>query len=192
MYINMPDISMWRLIVKKGMPPTRLMRYCCTELKERGGKDRFVVTGVRWAESTRRKKIHNSLEMLPPGYKNVVILNADNTEERRLFESCELKGKRVLNPIIDWSDSEVWEFLSHYGCNSNPLYQCGFKRIGCIGCPMARKKVQRMEFERWPKYYEAYLRAFGRMLEERIAKGKPAVTWKTAQDVMDWWLGKQG
>lgn len=28
--------SMWNLIEKKGLPPTRLARYCCKELKERG------------------------------------------------------------------------------------------------------------------------------------------------------------
>ncbi len=188
--ISLPETTMWKLIVKKGLPPTRLMRYCCTELKERGGRDRFVVTGVRWAEGPRRKAIHDSLEITPPGYKNVVILNADNSENRRMFEHCALKGKRVLNPIIDWEDTDVWEFLHYYGCESNPLYGCGFKRIGCVGCPLARKKIQQMEFERYPKYYDAYLRAFGRMLEARIAAGKPTA-WKTAQDVMDWWLYAQ-
>jgi phosphoadenosine phosphosulfate reductase len=189
--ISKPTISMWRLIVKKGMPPTRLMRYCCTELKERGGEGRFVVTGVRWAESPRRKAIRNSLEIASKNYKNVVILNADNAGNRRQFEHCELKGKRVFNPIVDWQDDEVWEFLKYYGCSSNPLYQCGFKRIGCVGCPLARKKVQLMEFERYPKYYDAYLRAFQKMLDKRIADCKPVTTWKTGQDVMDWWLNEQ-
>lgn len=40
-------VTMWNLIQKKLMPPTRLMRYCCTVLKEGGGKDRFIATGVR-------------------------------------------------------------------------------------------------------------------------------------------------
>jgi phosphoadenosine phosphosulfate reductase len=48
-----------------------------------------------------------------------------------------------------------------------------------------------MEFERYPKYYDAYLRAFQRMLDKRIADGKPVTTWKTGQDVMDWWLYEQ-
>lgn len=53
--INYPELTMWELIVKKGLPPTRLMRYCCSELKERGGKGRVKVTGVRWAESNARR-----------------------------------------------------------------------------------------------------------------------------------------
>ncbi|MDR0986811.1 MAG: phosphoadenosine phosphosulfate reductase family protein, partial [Ruminococcus sp.] len=158
--------------------------------KETGGEGRFVVTGVRWAESTKRKAIHNSLEITTPRYKDVVIVNADNAENRRTFETCQLKGKRVLNPIVDWTDNEVWEFLHYYGCESNPLYQCGFKRIGCIGCPLARRKNQLMEFARYPKYYQMYMRAFGKMLDRRRELGKPT-DWQTAQDVMDWWLYSQ-
>ena len=47
--------TMWNLIPIKRMPPTRLVRYCCQELKEQGGKGRLKVTGVRWAESKNRK-----------------------------------------------------------------------------------------------------------------------------------------
>lgn len=49
------QITMWNLIPRKLMPPTRLVRYCCAELKETGGDGRMTVTGVRWAESVNRK-----------------------------------------------------------------------------------------------------------------------------------------
>ena len=48
------QITMWNLIPEKKMPPTRIARYCCQELKESKGEGRFVVTGVRWAESVKR------------------------------------------------------------------------------------------------------------------------------------------
>jgi len=48
-------ITMWNLIPRKLMPPTRLVRYCCEELKESGGEGRMTVTGVRWAESKNRE-----------------------------------------------------------------------------------------------------------------------------------------
>ena len=54
-------ITMWNLIPQKSMPPTRIVRYCCAYLKENGGKGRLKVTGVRWAESTRRKKSHSEV-----------------------------------------------------------------------------------------------------------------------------------
>lgn len=53
---NGKAITMWNLIPKKKMPPTRLARYCCSVLKESAGKGRITVTGVRWAESARRKE----------------------------------------------------------------------------------------------------------------------------------------
>lgn len=54
-------ITMWNLIPKKSMPPTRIVRYCCAILKEQGGKGRLKVTGVRWDESVRRKKSHSEV-----------------------------------------------------------------------------------------------------------------------------------
>ena len=39
-----PEKTMWQLIVEKMMPPTRIVRYCCAELKARGGKGRLKTT----------------------------------------------------------------------------------------------------------------------------------------------------
>lgn len=186
--ISYPKLSMWQLIVKMRMPPTRKMRYCCSYLKEQGGRDRFTVTGVRWAESVKRKANRGGVEVQTSNRKKGLILNADNDESRRLMETCQLKGKRVLNPIIDWSDDDVWEFLDYYGCESNPLYQCGYKRVGCVGCPMAGSKGQKKEFERYPKYKENYIRTFQRMVVAAEKEGKSNLTWRTGQQVFDWWL----
>ena len=46
--------TMWNIIPPHKMPPTRVVRYCCQELKEASGEGRFVMTGVRWAESVKR------------------------------------------------------------------------------------------------------------------------------------------
>lgn len=186
--ISYPELSMWQLIVIMRMPPTRIVRYCCNYLKETGGRDRFTVTGVRWAESVKRKANRGGVEVQTSNRKKGLILNADNDESRRLMETCQLKGKRILNPIIDWSGDDVWEFLHYYGCESNPLYQCGYKRVGCVGCPLAGHKFQQKEFERYPKYKENYIRAFQRMIDAAEKDGKPYPTWKTGQDVFDWWL----
>lgn len=49
-------ITMWNLIPKQGIPPTRLARYCCKTLKETNGEGRYTVTGVRHGESVNRKR----------------------------------------------------------------------------------------------------------------------------------------
>ena len=198
-------ITMWNLIVRKGIPPLRHMRYCCSELKETGGKGRVTVTGVRWAESLRRKaswdvvavigkpkSTQKLAEELGVDYQlslqGALILNDDNDLNRRMVEHCFRTRKTLVNPIVDWTDEDVWTFLRHYGCESNPLYGCGYKRIGCIGCPMARKAQRLEEFSRYPTYKAAYLRAFDKMLKRRKESGRPATIWTNSEEVFQWWI----
>ena len=186
--IEKPQITMWDLIVKKGMPPTRLKRYCCEYLKEHGGADRICALGVRWSESTKRAKRRGVAEVLDSTNRSGLILNNDNDHNRKLFENCVLKGKKIVNPIIDWLDQDIWYFLGHYGVKVNPLYEMGFTRVGCVGCPMAGLKGRLKEFEIFPKYREIYLHTFDRMLKHWAEeRGKPR-TWQTAEEVMAWWL----
>ena len=63
-FIHMPELTMWQLIVKKQMPPTRIARYCCEKLKEKGGKGRRKITGVRWEESNNRKNNHGLVTII--------------------------------------------------------------------------------------------------------------------------------
>lgn len=183
--------SMWGLIPQKLIPPTRLVRYCCSVLKENGGKGRFITTGVRWAESSKRKNGRGIYETVTSDVKKKIILNNDNDDQRRLFETCTLKAKRVCNPIIDWTDDDVWDYIESEHIPVNPLYGCGFSRVGCIGCPMAGSARRIKEFARWPIYKSMYIRAFDKMLEERRRRGKLDGTWKpgfTGRDVFHWWM----
>ena len=103
--IVLPKESMWQLIERKRMPPTRIARYCCEKLKEGGGKGKLKITGVRWAESPRRRDIHGLVDMrgkpkttqkeadeLGVRYRinssNGLVLNDDNSETRRFVEQC--------------------------------------------------------------------------------------------------------
>jgi len=183
---NYPKETMWQLIVRHKTPPTRRIRYCCSELKEHGGMGHTVITGVRWAESNRRKKQRGIVE-LNSYSKEAVILNNDNTDTRRLFETCVIKSKHVINPVIDWTDAEVWEFIRLRNLEYCCLYKRGFSRLGCIGCPMAGGRKMKWEFEQYPKYKAAYIRAFDRMIQNRIETGLNP-TWINGQHVFDWWV----
>ena len=110
----------------------------------------------------------------------------DNDESRMAFESCQLKGERVVNPIVGWRESDIWDYVSAEHICMNPLYDCGWKRVGCIGCPMAGKH-RITQFARYPKIKAAYVRAFDRMLAERKKRGLPG-DWQTGDDVMHWWM----
>lgn len=135
-------VSMWTLIPQKLMPPMRLVRYCCAVLKENTGKNRFIATGVRWAESTNRKS-RGVMEVLNKDPKKRIVLMNDNDEKRKLFETCNTKGAMTVNPIIDWSDCEIWDYINVEKLPCNPLYCRGLKRVGCIGCTMASPKIRK-------------------------------------------------
>ena len=161
-----PSTNMWDLIVKKGMPPTRLARYCCAALKEHGGAGRFVVTGIRWQESTQRKG-------------------------RQMVEACRMPGanRRLIHPIVDWTEADVWQLHKDHGVPYCELYDEGFKRLGCIGCPMGRRKQMEAQFKRWPHYKKLYIRAFDRCIAKRESNRTVSENWPTGQAMFDWWLG---
>ena len=165
---NYPDVeiiypkeSLFAMIERKMMPPTRLVRYCCDIKENTGPKGSTVILGVRAEESGKRAK-----------QKMVSFF----------------KGKIMVRPIIDWSTEDVWAFI-----RSNPqypyceLYDRGWERIGCIGCPLSSNAEK--ELEMYPKYKQAYIRAFDRMIDRRLKLGKHC-DWTTGQEVMDWWLQK--
>lgn len=184
-------ISMWDLIPKKLMPPTRLVRYCCAVLKETGCKNRYIATGVRWDESKKRKA-RGEFEKLGKKYNenekfSTIMLMNDNDSKRRVTELCMQKNKMVVNPIIDWTHSDIWNFINSENIETCELYQCGYERVGCIGCPMAGKNRYK-EFADFPKYKQAYIHAFDRMIEERKRRGKET-KWETGEDVYLWWMG---
>lgn len=184
--IDYPPITMWNLIIKKQLPPYRNARYCCSVLKETGGEGRFVITGVRWQES-RKRESRGAVEVLG-SRKPDLILNNDNEESRRIIENCQLKGKRLINPIISWTENEVWLFIYSQKIAYCELYDCGFRRLGCIGCPLASVKNREWEFKRFPKFREAYIRTFDRMVEARRAAGKSDGNWNSGEAVFNWWM----
>lgn len=217
-------ITMWNLIPLKLLPPTRRIRYCCEFLKEDGGDGRVIVTGVRWDESVNRKKnqgavvIHGDFRdeeqldgqtgffddeeeqfTVNPRHGSLILTN-DSEENRRLVEHCFRRRQTVVNPIIEWKEADVWEFIRAEGIPYCSLYDEGYKRLGCIGCPMASTETRLRDFERWPKYKHHYMLAFDRMLKkrkERHDKDARYPLWRskgedreiaTAEDVFNWWM----
>lgn len=207
-------ITMWNLIPERMMPPTQLARYCCQYLKEGGGDGRMTITGVRWAESRNRRDNQGHVTIYggmkdkeiadDSNFKSTqrggVILANDNEESRRVIESCYKRRKTVVNPIIEWTDDDVWEFIRTEKIPYCELYDCGFRRLGCIGCPMASTREREKQFALWPKFKDAYLMAFDKMLQKRIERNRQDQTrpvWRyggtdfsdpTAMDVFNWWM----
>lgn len=195
-------ITMWNLIPKKLMPPTRIVRYCCQYLKETNGYGRVTVTGVRWAESVNRRKNQGEMTIYSKSaakeldkagiqytktQRGGIVLNLDNADSRDAMEMCYRTRQTLINPIVDWDDDDVWEFIHKYNVPYCGLYDQGYKRLGCIGCPMSSTKHRLSEFERYPKFKRQYLKAFEKMLN-RIKEAGLATTWESADDVFNWWM----
>jgi phosphoadenosine phosphosulfate reductase len=160
--VRKPEKTMWQLIEDHGMPPLRQVRYCCKELKETGGGGRVVITGVRWAESVRRAK-------------------------RRMTEQCMRDASRTyLHPIIDWTETDVWNYIHGSGLPHCSLYDEGWKRIGCVMCPMGGSKQMKKQAERWPKIAAAYKRACCKAIEHNKPKGMNRQ--QSGEEMYEWWI----
>ncbi len=176
--------SMWDMIVLKG-PPTRIRRWCCDVLKKNGTeKGRFAVFGVRWAESVRRKNSRHLYEA-PVNAKTLVgFHSAEDAKGYLEREPTRLaRGRFMVNPIIDWTDEDVWEFHRRYKLPYNPLYDMGYRRVGCVGCPMGDNK---RELEKMPEFKELYIRAFQRYLDRRLDLTETHF-WRDGNSLYMWW-----
>jgi phosphoadenosine phosphosulfate reductase len=174
------------MIVKRGFP-TRMTRWCCEYLKEKGGKGRIVVTGIRWDESRNRSK-RKTVEIVKrrKEKQDDMLLFEDNVEGRMMFENCKKKGKRMVNAIIEWTTDDVWEFIKLYNIPYCCLYDEGFKRVGCIMCPMSGKR-RAIEKNRYPKITAQFIKSFNKLYEKRNHQ-ENFKRWESGEDMFNWWL----
>lgn len=129
-------LTMEDLIRKKGLFPSRRVRYCTDELKVKplakflgqimdAGVDVVSAVGIRAAESQARAKM-------------------SEWEWSNGFD-CE-----VWRPLLLWSEQMVIDMHHRHGLRPNPLYLMGAERVGCWPCVMSRKSEIRMVADRTP------------------------------------------
>lgn len=206
-HFDIPEMSMRRLIAYKKIPPTRLMRYCCEYLKESYNAGQITVTGVRANESLNRKKNQGAVTIFDgeigklkaeesgvnftSTVRGGVVLNYDDDAARRTVEHCYRTSKVIVNPIINFTEADVWEYIRTRNIPYCSLYDEGWRRLGCVGCPMGGFATQRREFQRWPQYRKLYVRAFDEMLQARKEAGKNNHNrlWVDGEGIMRWWTG---
>lgn len=101
------------------------------------------------------------------------------------------KHKRIIvNPIYEWSDTEIWDYIRKNNVDYNELYDMGYKRVGCILCPFARKSERIRDIATFPRYKELYIKAFDKMLKLRKEAGKNDTygSWTDGEGVFKWWI----
>ncbi len=150
-----PDVSFDRpemnffvfAIAKHKGFPTRKRRWCCEHYKERRSPPgRRLIMGIRAEESSRRAKNWGPFTIHSNGRSSVV------------------------SPILRWVTEHVWQFIRQHDLPYCCLYDEGFDRLGCIGCPMARKANREKEFARWPGYERKWKELFRKTWETLTGK----------------------
>ena len=197
------QLTMWNLIVKHRTLPTRRVRFCCQELKETGTPNRMVALGVRASESAKRqgrdafgimgentgKSNYYSLEHTEEVHREAK--DNDPVWDCTLIKTMRNRGNTLANPIYEFTDEELWRYIRENNVEVVSLYENGYKRVGCIGCPLATYQQRMKEFSDYPKYKDAYMRAIERMLEEKRKSGsKMPEGWTDAEAVFNWWMQK--
>ncbi len=159
-----PEKTMFQLIEQRGLP-TRKSRFCCEVLKERQGINTVVITGVRKSESIKRR----------------------NTKE--LIHECKLgQDKFRLNPILEWTDKDVWQYIAFNNIKVSELYKMQ-NRIGCVGCPMNTKSQKQESEILYPNFKKAYLYAIKKRMQYINKKGKhPFEYFEDENECYEWWI----
>lgn len=150
----------WKTVVEKGLP-TRRNRWCCELIKEAGGLGRTVIVGNRTAESRNRRG-------------------------QGCFGKHTKKDIFFVRPIINWSEGEVWEYIGVNRLPYCPLYDEGFKRLGCVMCPLATIANRRLEMQRFPKIARLWRLSCDRLVERRLAQGEDKFA--SGEELWQWWL----
>nr|WP_321453572.1 phosphoadenosine phosphosulfate reductase family protein [uncultured Carboxylicivirga sp.] len=164
--ILQPKLSFYQLVEKKGLP-TRGRRFCCEVLKEYASIGRMNFEGVRSEESNNRA----------------------NRDYIQCDTRSSMKGAKHLYPIYDWRLNDIYEYIDKYNIPLAPAYSKGLHRLGCVGCPLVRKKGQRVkEFLLYPKYYTAIKKSIQKGMDNNPQWKITCATDGDSELAMHWWL----
>lgn len=69
--------------------------------------------------------------------------------DNQLIEWDEANGMIKLNPLIDWTEQQVWDYIKQNSVPYNSLHDKGFPSIGCQPCTRAIFPDEDVRAGRW-------------------------------------------
>lgn len=69
--------------------------------------------------------------------------------DNQMVEWDEHNGLLKLNPLIDWTEEQVWKYIREQGVPYNKLHDEGFPSIGCQPCTRAIQPGEDIRAGRW-------------------------------------------
>ena len=163
-----PRISIYEMAKKKNLP-TRTLRWCCAEYKEKGGIGTATLVGIRKKESTRRSKREEISYTTKKDGKINETFDQWSEHEETMVACIKGKDKFLISPIIYWTERDVWEFLNVNGIPHCNLYDQGYHRIGCICCPMSNLKQKIKDIQRYPHVKRNWLKTIKWLIDNGYA-----------------------
>jgi len=67
----------------------------------------------------------------------------------KIVEWDAANGLIKINPLLEWSEEQVWEFIKNNNIPYNKLHDQGFPSIGCQPCTRAIEKGEDLRAGRW-------------------------------------------
>lgn len=132
-----PEIGFYNWCLEKEIIPSRTLRSCCATFKEGNlekKRDKKIkelhFLGIRRNESATRK--------------NYKMIQKGNYGKKNKW--------RMMLPIIEFDDIDVWSYLLSRGIEFNELYRYGYGRVGCAFCPYRTKYESKLNKEFLPTY----------------------------------------
>ena len=99
------------------------------------------------------RKVHPLNRILSTLDGWVTGLRADQTEVRSNANKIELdeqhNGMIKINPIIEWTWDQTWDYIKKNNIPYNKLHDNGFPSIGCEPCTRAIKPGEPLRAGRW-------------------------------------------
>ncbi|MBO8433167.1 MAG: phosphoadenosine phosphosulfate reductase family protein [Bacteroidetes bacterium] len=178
-----PKMSIYDMAKKKHILPTRKFRWCCAEYKEVSGVGKVTLIGVRKEESARRAK-KEEVSVSSKGKRNEQTFDQWSEHEEQMVACVGGKDKILVSPIIYWTEKDVWEFLNANNIPHCKLYDEGYRRIGCICCPMSNYKSKLRDIERFPHVKRKWLET----IQHLIDNGYMNRNFSDAETGFRWWI----
>ena len=154
--INRPPRTFFDILRHRGFPSSD-RRFCCRELKHRRIGE-YVITGVRAAESKKRREKYN--------------------EPEQCIRYANGKTSRQLMPLLNWTDKDIETYITIENIKCHPHYYDNEgrfqvkRRIGCLACPL-RNDHGKAQFQKYPKLVRLWIEA---MADYRLTRTKPINT----------------
>ena len=119
------DAGMANLVRRKGMFPSRVVRFCTEELK--------VFPLAKYVKA--QQDLHGEV------VDAVGIRAAESAARAKMpeWEWSDTFDCEVWRPLISWTEQQVIDIHHRHGLAPNPLYLKGATRVGCWPCIFSRK-----------------------------------------------------